>query len=61
MVDEVQDPATIRFFMIRGLTMEWQSFDEYIAPLADGLWATQDHQEGVRSFIEKRPPRFQGR
>jgi enoyl-CoA hydratase/carnithine racemase len=47
--------------MLRGLTMEWQAFDEYLAPLSDGLWSTADHQEGVQSFVERRPPRFEGR
>jgi 2-(1,2-epoxy-1,2-dihydrophenyl)acetyl-CoA isomerase len=47
--------------MLQGLTMDWQLFDEHIAPLADGLWATEDHTEGVQSHVERRPPRFQGR
>jgi len=47
--------------MLRGLTAEWEAFDEYIAPLSDALWSTDDHREGVASFVERRPPRFQGR
>ena len=47
--------------MIRGLSMEWQAFDEYVSPLADALWTTADHREGVASFVERRPPRFEGR
>lgn len=47
--------------MVRGLSMEWEAFDEYIAPLADALWSTEDHREGVASHVERRPPKFQGR
>jgi enoyl-CoA hydratase/carnithine racemase len=51
----------IKRAMVRGLSMEWQAFDEYVSPLADALWTTEDHREGVASHVERRPPRFQGR
>jgi 2-(1,2-epoxy-1,2-dihydrophenyl)acetyl-CoA isomerase len=47
--------------MIRGLSSEWQAFDEYLAPLSDALWSTADHKEGVASHVERRPPDFRGR
>jgi len=34
---------------------------EYEAYCQDIAGATEDHQEGVKSFIEKRPPEFQGK
>lgn len=45
----------------KGFQMDWQSLGEYQQALGDVLWETDDHLEGVNSFVEKREPRFQGR
>ncbi|HJN93799.1 MAG TPA: enoyl-CoA hydratase/isomerase family protein [Dehalococcoidia bacterium] len=52
---------TIKRVVRQGMTTDWQSLDEYAMPLADGLWESEDHLEGVRSYTEQRPPNFQAR
>ena len=47
--------------MHEGFRMDWRILGEYQQALGDVLWETEDHMEGVRSFTERRPPRFQGR
>jgi enoyl-CoA hydratase/carnithine racemase len=47
--------------MHRGFEMDWRSLGEYQQALGDVLWETDDHMEGVRSFLEKREPNFRGR
>ena len=39
----------------------WRTLGEYQQALGDVLWETDDHMEGVRSFMEKRDPIFTGR
>ena len=51
----------IKRVMIRGLSMQWEQFDEYVGPLSDGLWQTEDCREGAESFAQRRPPQFKGR
>lgn len=47
--------------MHKGFEMDWRTLGEYQQALGDVLWETEDHMEGVNSFVEKREPRFQGR
>jgi len=45
----------------KSFEIPWQSLGEYQQALGDVLWETDDHMEGVRSFMEKRDPVFKGR
>jgi enoyl-CoA hydratase/carnithine racemase len=44
-----------------GLGHDWKALGEYQQAVGDVLWETEDHMEGVHSFIEKREPNFRGR
>ena len=45
----------------RGLGYDWKALGEYQQAMGDVLWETEDHMEGVHSFLEKRDPNFRGR
>lgn len=47
--------------MHKGFQMDWKTLGEYQQALGDVLWETEDHKEGVASFVEKREPRYGGR
>ena len=51
----------IKRAMHKGFEMDWESLAEYQQALGDVLWATEDHREGVNSWVEKREPEFKGR
>ena len=51
----------IKRAMHKGFEMDWRSLGEYQQALGDVLWETDDHMEGVRSFLERREPDFRGR
>jgi enoyl-CoA hydratase len=43
------------------LDPDWHSLGEWVSSTLGFLFTTEDHREGVRSFLEKRAPRFMGR
>lgn len=45
----------------RALDPDWASLGRWVSETLDRLFDTDDHREGVRSFLEKREPKFQGR
>jgi enoyl-CoA hydratase/carnithine racemase len=51
----------IKRAMHKGFEVDWKTLGEYQQALGDVLWETDDHMEGVRSFMERRDPIFRGR
>lgn len=47
--------------LLRNLTADLASALDYEAMLQEAAGRTEDHREGVRAFLEKRPPRYAGR
>jgi enoyl-CoA hydratase len=45
----------------QALDPDWASLGSWVSSTLGELFQTEDHREGVRSFLEKRPPQFQGR
>lgn len=43
------------------LDPDWTSLGAWVSVTLGELFATADHREGVRAFLEKRPPNFIGR
>ncbi len=44
----------------RALDPDWDALGSWVSAHSP-LFTTEDHREGVRSFLEKRPPVFHGR
>lgn len=53
--------AKIKEGLRRALDPDWTDLGRWVSESLGELFATEDHREGVRSFLEKRPARFVGR
>ncbi|TQC42245.1 enoyl-CoA hydratase/isomerase family protein, partial [Rhodococcus sp. WS4] len=43
------------------LDPDWNEFGRWVTATQTSLFTTEDHREGVRSFLEKREPRYVSR
>ena len=43
------------------LDPDWHELGSWVSTSLGELFSTEDHREGVRSFLEKRPPKYVGR
>lgn len=53
--------AALKSGLRRALDPDWDDLGRWVTTTLGGLFATEDHREGVRSFLEKREPRYVGR
>ncbi len=53
--------AQLKIGLRRALDPDWNELGEWVSRTLGDLFRTEDHREGVRSFLERRPPTFTGR
>jgi enoyl-CoA hydratase len=44
----------------KALDPDWRELGEWVSTTLGQLFLTEDHREGVKSFLEKRPARYVG-
>ncbi|TDC69927.1 enoyl-CoA hydratase/isomerase family protein [Actinomadura sp. GC306] len=53
--------AALKRGLRRALDPDWDELGAWVTSTLGDLFTTEDHREGVRSFLEKREPRYVGR
>lgn len=53
--------AALKRGLRRALDPEWHDLGAWVSTTLGTLFATHDHREGVRAFLERRPAHFEGR
>ena len=53
--------AALKRGLRRALDPDWTELGRWVSSTLGELFATEDHREGVRSFLEKREPHYVGR
>ncbi|TDC81931.1 enoyl-CoA hydratase/isomerase family protein [Actinomadura sp. 7K507] len=53
--------AALKRGLRRALDPDWNDLGAWVSTTLGELFTTEDHREGVRSFLEKREPRYVGR